>query len=147
MGKTDLPLKKIERKKLFKRETANKALENVLKKIRKANENKEFIYFIKKAILFGSYINSDNEQIGDLDIALYFEIKDKSIPEEKQNCYRYMKIGKKYQPFISQIIYGKKEICKFIKDNKRIVELHDGFRAELEARYYKDNYCYIYADK
>ncbi len=28
MGKTDLPLKRIERKKLFKRESANKALEN-----------------------------------------------------------------------------------------------------------------------
>lgn len=147
MESKNLPLERVKRKKLFKRETASKVLENVIKKISEANEKEDFIYYIKKAILFGSYINSNNEEIGDLDIAIYLELKDKSIPEDKQNYNRCKKIEKKYQPFIIQLVYGKEEIFRFIKDNKKIVELHDGVRAELEARYYDDPYCYIYADK
>lgn len=147
MGSKNLPLENVTRKKLFKRKSADKVLQNILDKINKVNENKDFIYFIKKAIVFGSYINSDNDRIGDLDIALYLELKDKTIPEENQNCDRFKKAGKGYQPFIIQMLYGKEEIFKFVKDNKRIVELHDGVRAELESRYYDDPYCYIYADK
>lgn len=147
MKSKNLPLENVERKRLFKRETADKVLKNVLDKIKEVNKDKDFIYYIKKAIIFGSYINSNNEKIGDLDIALYLELKDKTISEEKQNCDRCKKAGKGYQPFIMQLLYGKEEIFKFIKDNKKILELHDGVRAELESKYYDDPYCYIYADK
>ena len=142
-----LNLEKNGKRKLFKRENADKLLENVIEKIKEVNEKGEFIYYIKKAILFGSYINSDRNEIGDLDIAIYLEIKDNSICEQRQNQQRYLEAGKVNEPFLKQIIFGKEEIAKFIKDKKRILDIHDGARAELEAKYYKDPYCYIYADK
>lgn len=147
MEKEYLLLEKKVSKQIFKRETADKALKNVLEKIEDANKNKEFIYFVKKAVLFGSYINSNKEKIGDLDIALYLELKNKLIPEEEQNYYSYKKNSKKYEPFIVQLIYGKEELFRFIKDRKKIVDLHDGNMAESEAQYYKDPYCYIYGKK
>jgi len=72
---------KEETKKVFSRETAKKALENVKLKIKEANEREDFIYRIKKAVLFGSYINSDKEKVGDIDIAIYIDLKEKITPE------------------------------------------------------------------
>ena len=69
----------------YSRETAKRALENVVQRIKEVNENKEFIYKITKAVLFGSYINSTKDKVGDLDIAVYVDLKDKSIPEVEQN--------------------------------------------------------------
>jgi len=108
----------------YSRKTAKLVLNNVIQKIHEANENEEFIYRITKAVLFGSYINSDKEKIGDLDIALYVELKDKSKPEVEQNLQR-ANISWNYVPFILKFIYGKEEVFKYVKDRKRILELHD----------------------
>jgi len=51
-----------ETKKQFSRETAQRALENLKQKIKEANQREDFIYEIKKAVLFGSYINSNKEK-------------------------------------------------------------------------------------
>lgn len=56
----------------YSRKTATKVLENVLQKIKEANKKDEFIYKITKAVLFGSYINSKKDKIGDLDIVIFF---------------------------------------------------------------------------
>lgn len=147
MEKTKLNLEKQIKKQKFKREKAKETLENVIQKIKIVNESPEYIYYISKAIVFGSYINTDKEYIGDLDIGLYFELKDKSKSEEYQNCQRCAKAGKSNLPFILKLIYGKEEIAKFIKDKKRIIDLHDVERAKKEAEYYNDPYCYIFADR
>lgn len=108
----------------YSRKTAKLVLNNVIQKINEANEKEEFIYRITKAVLFGSYINSNKEKIGDLDIALYIELKDKSKPEVEQNLQR-ANTSWDYVPFILKFIYGKEEIFKYVKDRKRILELHD----------------------
>lgn len=57
-------------KRSYNRKTAEQALINLLNKIKEANQKEEFIYIITKAVLFGSYINTDNEKIGNKDIVL-----------------------------------------------------------------------------
>lgn len=108
----------------YSRKTAKLVLDNVIQKIYEANEKEEFIYKITKAVLFGSYINSNKEKIGDLDIALYVELKDKSKPEVEQNLQR-ANTSWNYVPFILKFIYGKEEVFKYVKDRKRVLELHD----------------------
>ena len=72
-----------ETKKQFSRETAQRALENLKQKIKEANQREDFIYEIKKAVLFGSYINSNKEKIWDIDIALYIDLKDKGLVKNR----------------------------------------------------------------
>ncbi|MBQ2938231.1 MAG: nucleotidyltransferase domain-containing protein [Clostridia bacterium] len=135
-----------EKKRVYKRNTAKSALENVKKKIKEANENNEFIYYVSKAVLFGSYINSDRKEIGDIDIALYIELKDKYTPEIEQNIQRSL-LSCKQVPFLLRYIYGKEEIAKFIKDKKSVIHLHDGNEADKIAREYSKSGNYIYNDK
>lgn len=132
-------------KKQFKRETAQKALENLMQKIKEANEREDFIYKIDKVVLFGSYINSNKEKVGDIDIAIYIDLKDKNTPEIDQNYKRSFSSGK-YISYIERLFYGKEEISKFIKDRKTVIQLHDGYLIEQKA---KETGLpnYIYEDK
>ena len=129
----------------YSRETAKRALENVVQKIKEANENNEFIYRITKAVLFGSYINSTKEKIGDLDIAIYVELKNKDIPEVEQNIAR-ARTSYNCVPFILKFIYGKEEVFKYIKDKKKVLELHDGIKVDEDAKRFNEP-SYIYLDE
>ena len=139
-------VKSLKNKKLYTRETAKMTLENVIKRIKEANRNDEFIYKITKAVLFGSYINSNKEKVGDLDIAIYIELKDKSKPEWEQNLER-ARTSNSYVPFILKFIYGKEEVFKYIKDKKHILQLHDGNKVDKDSKEHKEPLSYIYFDK
>lgn len=139
-------IKKNKGTKTFSREVAELALENVIKRIREVNKKEEFIYKITKAVLFGSYINSSKERIGDLDIAIYVELKDKSIPEFEQNFNR-ARTSSSYVPFILRFIYGKEEVFKYIKNKKRVLQLHDGIKVDEDAKQCNEPISYIYFDK
>lgn len=139
-------IKKEKGTKSFSRQTAKLALENVIKRISEVNQKEEFIYKITKAVLFGSYLNSSKEKIGDLDIALYVELKDNTKPEIDQNLAR-ARTSSVYVPFILRFIYGKEEVFKYIKDKKRILQLHDGIKVDEDAKECNEPISYIYFDK
>ena len=46
-----------------------------------------------------------------------------------------------------QFIYGKEEVFRFIKDRKRILELHDGIMVDYESKKRNEPTSYIYFDK
>lgn len=139
-------IKTSEKRRIFSRRTAKDALENVISRIKEANNNEEFIYIITKAVLFGSYINTNKEKIGDLDIAIYLELKNHSKPEYIQNRIRALNSLKNIS-FLSEIIYGKEEIFKYIKNRKQVLELHDGIEADKDAKLHNEPISYIYFDK
>ncbi len=122
-----------KKKKIYSRKTAKMVLKNIKKRIQEVNQNDEFIYKVNKAVLFGSYINSTKEKIGDLDIALYVELKNKVISEEEQN-FKRARNSNSYVPFILRFIYGKEEVFKYIKNRKQILELHDGNKVDEDAK-------------
>lgn len=131
---------------VYSRTTAQRALDNVKIRIKEVNQRKDFIYKITKAVVFGSFINSTKEKVGDLDIAIYVELKNKTIPEIEQNQIRARE--KCYGlPTILQFIYGKEEIFRFIKDRKKVLELHDGVMVDYESKKRKEPKSYIYFDK
>lgn len=139
-------IKSNNKSRVYSRKTAQKSLKNVIQRINEANRNDEFIYKITKAVLFGSYINSNKEKVGDLDIAIYIELKDKSKPEVEQNLER-ARTSNSYVPFILKFIYGKEEVYKYIKDKKHILQLHDGNKVDKDSKEHKEPFSYIYFDK
>jgi len=145
MERLDL-IKKEKGTKSFSRQTAKLALENVIQRINEVNQKEEFIYKVTKAVLFGSYINSSKEKIGDLDIALYVKLKDDTMPEIDQNVAR-ARTSSGYVPFILRFIYGKEEVFKYIKNKKRILQLHDGIKVDEDAKKCNEPISYIFFDK
>lgn len=142
-----LNLEKIDKgNKTYSRITAKKALENIIKRLEEVNHHDEFIYKVTKAVLFGSYINSNKDKLGDVDIAIYVELKNKEIPELEQNYNRSKQVNFD-MPFVFRYIYGKEEVFKFLKDRKRVIQLHDGDLVDYDAKKYGYEISYIYFDK
>lgn len=131
---------------VYSRATAAKALNNLLNRIKEANKREDFIYRITKAVLFGSYINSTKEKVGDLDVAIYIKLKDNTIPEIEQNQNR-ARIKSYGLPTPMEMIYGKEEIFRFIKDRKKVLELHDGIMVDYDSQKRKEPKSYIYFDE
>lgn len=113
----------------YKRESVKRIMENVIKKINEVNKKEEFIYYIKKAIIFGSYIELKEDKIEGLNVALYFELKNNNVSEIEQNYNRAILSGKN-MIYILKLVYGKEEIAKFIKDKKQAVKIYNGDEIE-----------------
>ena len=132
-----LMMEKEERKVTFRRDTAEKTVEVLLHKIAFTNRDPEFIYRVKRAVLFGSFVNSDREKIGDLDVAIYLELKDKSVNEAVQNIEKYEEArlweDTRSLGVVSQLCYGKIEIWKYLKGRSRLIEIHNGDEIERLA--------------
>ena len=131
---------------LYSRATAAKALNNLLAKIREVNKRDDFIYTITKAVLFGSYINSTKEKVGDLDVAIYIMLKDNTTPENKKKKKR-ARLKYHSLPTPMEMIYGKEEVFKFIKDRKRVIEIHDGALVDFYSEERNEPKSYIYFDE
>ena len=52
-----------------------------------------------------------------------------------------------YVPLILRFIYGKEEIYKYIKNRKRVLEIHDGVKVDEDAKKQNEKVSYIYFDK
>lgn len=102
------------KKKYYKRESVKRIMENVIKKINGVNKKEKFIYYIKKAIIFGPYIELKEDKIEGLNVALYFELKNNNVSEIEQNYNRAILSGKN-MIYILKLVYGKEEIAKFIE--------------------------------
>ena len=136
-------LEKQEKKKTYKRGTADNALKIVKDRIILANEQDNFVYYIDKAVLFGSYVNSDKQILRDIDIALYLSPKQTDIDETTLNKMRADKVNFSGN-IVQQFCYGREEVCKFVKNRRAIVSLHDGKAAEVESKRHNEEVCYIY---
>jgi hypothetical protein len=44
-------------------------------RIAKANSNRKFAFFLQEALVYGSYMNRENDTVGDIDIAISFAMK------------------------------------------------------------------------
>ena len=148
-GKLNIPYipEKEKSKRKFKRETADRVVSDVLSRIKNANDNDDYIYRVTKAVLFGSYLNSEKKMLGDLDIALYMELKSTDDDEDKQNIRQYNRDLSCWKTgpmnFIAQFYYGREKLGKYLKGRSPLIEFHDGKAAEDMAN--ETGFpCYIY---
>lgn len=106
----------------LKRSKADEYIEMLKEKAREINASDYFFFGIKEIIIFGSYVNSDKEVLGDLDVgvALYKKSWAKKYSRKELNHIGYKRKHK------------KEYICKSYKD-------YDNFRRghlflEIEAK-------------
>ena len=86
----------------------------------------DYIYYIDKVILFGSYVNApEKEKVGDVDIAVYISLRNNSVSEYQQNKERYNLSGKRQYNGITDMIkasqYGITEIRNVLKQGTPVI--------------------------
>jgi len=104
------------------RKKADVLLKELLKRVEIVNKQKHWPNIIKKVHVFGSYINTTKEKIGDLDVMIVTDRKKNWDVLDKKYIAEQRKI-KKFKSFIDQLFCPSEDMLKFIKNRSRGISL------------------------
>lgn len=120
----------------IKRETANKLISQILKRVAEVNANPYYLCKVMKVIVFGSYL-TNAEKINDVDIALALMPKeadfDTHLRLKAQRVYELKTQGRKFRNMLEEIIWDQEEVMKCLKGRSRGLSLHDAHDGILET--------------
>jgi predicted nucleotidyltransferase len=110
------------------RATAKKALDGLLERVTQVKENPEFIYQVKRVIVFGSYLTSA-PVVNDIDMVV--ELASKAPDLDTHNRQREARAaviragGKRYTGMIADLMSPYIEVLQFLKSRSRVLSFHD----------------------
>ena len=135
------------KKRLYKRETARKALESFIGQAEQVVSGKtDFPDQLIHAIVFGSYVNTDNPKVHDLDIEIV-------VDEHRELWKPYARTHPEEltEDWFQNLILPNLMLRKFLKKGKSIISLHYVDYREYEEDFMKevvlgDRHMYIVRD-
>ena len=113
------------KKRLFKRETCTLELNELLNRVEQVNHDPYYLYYVKELIVFGSYVNTQNPKIHDLDIALNLEQKCDNREFVMKKSSERVRASNKSLSFLDTIYYCYIETAKYLQNRSHILSLHD----------------------
>lgn len=107
---------------------ADKIFNEFMKRVAEINEDESYIFRISKLCLFGSYLNSEAEDYGDIDIAYELEHKisdDERFSEASQRIIANAKAdGKVFSSILDEICYPEDLVLRYLKNRSPYISLH-----------------------
>ena len=114
--------------KRMNKEKADKEFSEFMKRVENLNQNNEFIYQVKRIVIFGSYLNPENKDFGDIDIGIELEprIKDKKAFELAENeiISNAIENGKVFSNIVDELFYPQNLVFKYLKNKSRYISIH-----------------------
>jgi len=113
--------------KTISRRKAEEIVQEFLKRVKTVNENGPYLYCVKRAAIFGSFLG-DSPVLGDVDIAV--EVTRKPYPDEEYEIKAAeRRRGRRFSNLVEEIAWPQIEVEKFLRSRQRI-SLH--YYDELE---------------
>lgn len=110
------------------KQNADKVFAEFMTRVVELNENNDFIYKVKRIVLFGSYLNSETDDFGDIDLGIELERRiegEKAFNEAKHNIINKAKeAGKIFSNIVEELFYPQYLVFKFLKNRSRYISLH-----------------------
>lgn len=110
------------------KEKADKEFSEFMKRVENLNQNNEFIYQVKRIVIFGSYLNPENKDFGDIDIGIELEprIKDEKAFELAENeiISNAIENGKVFSNIVDELFYPQDLVFKYLKNKSRYISIH-----------------------
>jgi len=107
----------------IKRTTADILLEGLKNRIIEINTSDNFNYKVERAVVFGSYVNTDCEMVGDLDVAV--SLKPKWNNDEQKNKDRVKSEECKNNDFLICLFWPQMEVKRYLKNRSAYISIHD----------------------
>jgi predicted nucleotidyltransferase len=111
------------------KEKADKIFSEFMQRVEKINHEDTYLYKVKKLILFGSYLNSNNTDFGDIDIAFELERKIKNTNNyDKARRKRIAELkeqGKNFNTFDDELRFPEREVLFALKNKCPYISLHN----------------------
>jgi predicted nucleotidyltransferase len=106
------------------RAKADSVMGEFLKRVELGNASSHYLYRVKTAVIFGSYVTTDGA-VGDIDIAIALE--QKSIPNWMEAAKKYSKdaeaAGRRFRSFIEFLCWPEIDVRQFLKGRSRVLSL------------------------
>lgn len=119
-----LRLRNVSAMKRMTREKVEELLQGLLERAAFVNESPEFTAGVKRVTVFGSYLDQQAEDFGDLDVAVSVERKPGFTPEDEQaQTKRDMQGGKRFSGWMDQLIWPTVKVIQFLKDRKAGIQM------------------------
>ena len=121
---------------------ADKILSEFIQRVIEVNTNDYYLCKIEKIILFGSYLNPENIDFGDIDIA--FKLKRKIDDYDEYDKARKKRIremeqkGRHFSTFWEKLNFPEKEVLLKLRNRCQYISLHD---IEAENEILKNTEC------
>ena len=110
------------------RDKADKIVKDFMQRVEEINNNDYYLYRVSKVLLFGSYINKDAVDFGNIDIAFDLERKTEDAGEfEKLNSEfidKAINAGKYFSSIIEELFYSETVVISKLKNRNRYISLH-----------------------
>lgn len=110
------------------REKADKIFKEFMKRVEEVNNDDYYLFRISKLYLFGSYLNPNNPDYGDIDIIFDLErkIKDnETFTNLNSNLvYEAQNNGRYFSSFFDKIYYSQYLVLLKLKNKNRYISLH-----------------------
>jgi predicted nucleotidyltransferase len=109
------------------RAKASDLLQDLIERAKSINENPEFVFFVERIEVFGSYL-TDKELLGDLDVGVKLERKyhGEQFTEHNQHRIEIAKsAGRTFNNSTDQINWPYLEVMLMLKARKRGLSIHD----------------------
>jgi len=110
------------------KEKADKVFNDFMKRVNDINNDDYYLYKVEKLYLFGSYLNPNNIDFGDIDIA--FDLKKKIENDEKfeqadsDRVKEARRKGKVFHNFLDELFYSETEVLLKLKNRCKYISLH-----------------------
>lgn len=110
------------------REKADKIFQEFMQRVEEVNNNDFYLYRVCKLFLFGSYLNIDNPDYGDIDIAFDLELKTKDyhvfLESNKKLVQEAREKGKIFSSYLDEVFYSFNLVLLKLKNRNRYISLH-----------------------
>ncbi len=106
---------------------ANELLKDLIERAKSINENPEFVFFVEKIEVFGSYL-TDKELLGDLDVGVKLDrrYKGRLFTQHNQQRIEMAKSGgRRFNNLTDQLNWTYLEVMLMLKARKRGLSVHD----------------------
>lgn len=109
------------------RATAEKKIQEFLTRVKEVNKNDYYLYKIKKALVFGSYLGND-EKLGDIDIAIEIVPKEadpnKQLKLGKARSTKARDNGRQFGNYLQELFWPQEEVLRYLKSRSRSISIH-----------------------
>ena len=126
------------------KEKADKIFKEFMQRVEEINNNSYYLCKVEKLLLFGSYLNFDKDDYGDIDIA--FELKrkidnfDEYEKARKKSIKEMEQKGKYFSSFMDEMFFPEKEVILKLKNKCQYISLHRVEDEILKYSKYKQIY-------
>lgn len=105
------------------RDTADRLVDGIQGRILEVNSNDQFAFKVERAVIFGSYVNSNCITLGDVDVGIL--LKDRYTNRRKQGeLLAKIRMARPYHSWFEYHVWPREQVLRYIRNRSAYIGIH-----------------------